>query len=284
MCAKMVRCQKNDACIYLKGPQGCVKSTFPEFLRDYVMGSDYSLEAGSDPIKGRFNAELLKKVFVILEELENFGAGEWMGISSKLKRWITSNVMTIEGKGVDAIQVENIITFWLLSNNDAIQDDDGRRYFILPISTELMRDTKYFEDLRKQCFNKEVGEAYYNYLMEIDLTNFYSQNYPTTETKLDAIAKKLDNVYKFLKEKYILKNRGIKKTKVQDLYKQYEQYCVNMQYKIKHKIDFCRLLEEVGLVRRKDDTIYFYDISYEQLKNISDKFHWVHELDEAEKE
>jgi hypothetical protein len=57
-----------------------------------------------------------------------------------------------------------------------------------------------------------------------------------------------------------------------------------MQYKIKHKIDFCRLLEEVGLVRRKDDTIYFYDISYEQLKNISDKFHWVHELDEAEKE
>ena len=66
-----------------------------------------------------------------------------MGISSKLKRWITSNVMTIEGKGVDAIQVENIITFWLLSNNDAIQDDDGRRYFILPISTELMRDTNF---------------------------------------------------------------------------------------------------------------------------------------------
>jgi predicted RNase H-like nuclease (RuvC/YqgF family) len=57
-----------------------------------------------------------------------------------------------------------------------------------------------------------------------------------------------------------------------------------MQYKIKHKINFCRLLEEVGLIRRKDDTIYFYDISYEQLKSISDKFHWVHELDEAEKE
>jgi ABC-type phosphate transport system ATPase subunit len=28
MCAKMARCEKNDACIYLKGPQGCGKSTF----------------------------------------------------------------------------------------------------------------------------------------------------------------------------------------------------------------------------------------------------------------
>ena len=211
MCAKMARCEKNDACIYLKGPQGCGKSTYPEFLRKYVMGSDLSLEAGSDPIKGRFNKELLAKVMVVFEELENFGPSEWIGISSKLKRWITSDVMTIEEKNVNAIQVINLITFWLLSNNDAIQDDDGRRYFICPISTEHINDLVYFGYIRNTCFNKEVGDAYYNFLMEIDLTGFNSQNYPVTEPKLDSIAKRLDPVYKFLKDCFILKKKELLK-------------------------------------------------------------------------
>lgn len=281
MCSRMVRCIKNDACIYLKGVQGCGKSTFPIFLRIYVMGEDLSLETGSDPLRSKFNKELLSKVHVMFEELENFGTNDWLYISSKLKRWITSDVLAIEGKNEAVIQVENLITFWLLSNNDAIQDDDGRRYFILPVSTERMNDREYFGKIRDECYNDAVGEAYYNYLLEIDIEGFNSQNYPITETKLDSIAKRLDNVYKFLKEKYVLKERGIVDIKVQTFYEQYVTYCNENQLKSKNKIDFNKMLEDVNILRHKSNSHHFYRESYESLKALSDKFHWVHSLDEV---
>lgn len=282
MCAKMARCEKNDACIYLKGPQGCGKSTFPEFLRRFVMGEDIALETGSQPLKNAFNKELEGRIMVIFEELENFTVNEWIGISSTLKRWITSNTMRIERKGKDSYNVENLVTFWLLSNNDAIQDDDGRRYFILPVSTEHLQDHDYFEELRKKCFNREVGDAYYNYLMEINLEGFYSQNYPLTQSKLDSVAKRLDNVYKFLKYKYILPKKNIDKVSVSNLFSQYVEYCSKNQLKPKHKVDFNKTLEDVGITRKKDNAIKFYRITYEELNKISEKFHWVHDLDEVE--
>ena len=89
------------------------------------------LETGSGPLKTKFNSELAGKILVQFEELENFSASEWMSISSVLKRIITSPSIMIEGKGKDAVEQKNINNYVLLSNNDAIQDDDGRRYFIL---------------------------------------------------------------------------------------------------------------------------------------------------------
>lgn len=277
--ANMVRGIKNDCCIYLKGPQGCGKSTHPEFLRIYVMGEDLSVESGSAPLKNRFNAELKGRVMVIFEELENFGPSEWLSISSTLKRWITSPTMQIEGKNKDVITVINIITFWLLSNNDAIQDDDGRRYFILPVSTKYTDDRHYWDELRSMCFNNEVGHAYYCYLMELDLTGFKPQQYPVTTSKLDSYAKRLDTVYRFLKDCFILKNEGIAKMSVGDLHEFYQEYCKQEQIKSKGKIDFNKTLEEVGIQRNKSNDTTFYNVTWKELKAIADKKHWIYELD-----
>ena len=63
--AKMVRGEKNDACIYLKGPQGIGKSTHLEFLRMNVMGKGLSIESGSGPLKNKFNSELKGKVMTM---------------------------------------------------------------------------------------------------------------------------------------------------------------------------------------------------------------------------
>jgi len=282
MMAKMVRGLKNDACIYLKGPQGIGKSTLPEFLRFHVMGTGLSIESGSGPLKNKFNSELKGKVMTIFEELDNFGSAEWMGISSTLKRWITSLTMQIEGKNKDVIEVINIMTFWLLSNNDAIQDDDGRRYFILPVSVKYMEDLQYYGALRDKCFNDEVGHAFYCKLMEIDLTGFNSQRYPLTAAKLDSFAKRLDNVYRFIKDMYVLQRRDITKVTVNDLFVLYQDYCKNMSYKAKNKVDFNKTLEECCIEKKKSDKIHYYSITYKELQAIADKKHWVHDLDTYE--
>ena len=39
----------------------------------------------------------------------------------------------------------------LLSNNDAIKDDDGRRYFIADVTSKREGDIEYWTDLNKSC-------------------------------------------------------------------------------------------------------------------------------------
>lgn len=126
-----------------------------------------------------------------------------MAVSSVLKRKITSPTLMIERKGVDPQEEKNLNNIILISNNDAIQDDDGRRYFILDISTIHRGNTEYFNKLYS-CFSDEVGQLFYSYMMDMDLNGYNSQSYPITQSKLDSFSKRLDNVYKFVKEEFVL--------------------------------------------------------------------------------
>ena len=69
---------------------------------------------------------------------------------------ITSPRINLQNKGSKSYQSENINNYMLCSNNDAIKDDEGRRYFILDISTHRLDDTAYFNKLYGDCFNNKV--------------------------------------------------------------------------------------------------------------------------------
>jgi hypothetical protein len=127
----------------------------------------------------------------------------------------------------------------------------------------------------------EIGHAFFCYLLEIDTTNFKPQSYPITQSKIDSTVKRLDNVYKFIKDNYILKENGIDRIKVGDLFKNYSDYCTKNQiYKPKHKIDFNKTLENINIKYKKINGIHYYEISLNELKKIATKFNWNHELDE----
>ena len=111
---------------------------------DYVIGKDLSLETGSEPIKSNFNSILGGKLLVVFEELENYNKSEWT-VSSRLKRWITSNKITLEKKGIDTHETENINNYILHSNNDSVKDDDGLRYNILDISCKRYADYEFLK-------------------------------------------------------------------------------------------------------------------------------------------
>lgn len=145
--ANMVQGNKNSSCVYLKGAQGLGKSTLVDFLSKYVIGEELSLESGSEPLTSKFNAILEGKLMVFFEELENFSVAQWTSISSTLKRIITSDNYIIEKKGINSYTTKNINNYFILSNNDAIRDDDGRRYFICDLSTKYKQNIDYFSDL-----------------------------------------------------------------------------------------------------------------------------------------
>ena len=288
--AHMIKGNKNDSILYLKSKQGFGKSTLLEFIRQYVVGEDLALETGSGPILSNFNAILGGKLFVYFEELETFSISQWMSVSSRLKRYATSNTITLEDKNVKAYTATNIMNIIIASNNDAVVDDDGRRYFILDIATHRQvipncdnprneENIKFWSDVRS-CFNDEVGHAFYCYLMEVDTTNYRPQNFPTTQSKLDSYAKRMDSHENFLKYNYVL-NRSELKTSLGELYEEYVSYCrgsgISKPYS---KVDLGKKLREIGIEPYKSNDKLKIKMSAKELAQIAKNHNWVHETDE----
>jgi hypothetical protein len=273
---------KNDCALVLKSwLKGAGKSTLHDMLFDYTLNNKMCLETGSEPLKNKFNNILGGKSLVVFEELETFTKSEWSGVDSVLKRQITSKRITLQRKGEDAYETENLNNYMLLSNFD--MNDDDRRYFVLPIQTHRIGDTVYWNKLRDTCFNKEVGSAFYAYLREIDTTNYKAQQYPTTKSKLNSISKRLDTVYKFLKEEYLLKNESVFE-KVNDFYVIFKAYCSTNNKTCVCKTDFISKLSEIQINFYKTKGSNYFKIEHSLLKTIADKFKWVNELDEFDNE
>ena len=275
--SNMLKGNKNNSCLYLKGIQGIGKSTYFEMISRYVIGDALSLETGSDPIRTKFNEILGGKLLVSIEELENFSKAEWESISSTLKRMITSSRINLQNKGTKAYESNNINNYILCSNNDAIKDDEGRRYFILDISTHRYEDEAYFKKLYDECFSDAVGEAFFNYVYSIDTTGFNPQKYPLTNSKLDSIVKRLDSVYKFIKDHFILHNEGLN-IKCSDLFELYRSSSDGVK-KTYGREDFHKKMAEAGIIKIKRSN-WMYIISAKDLLAIATKRHWIHELDE----
>ncbi len=273
---------KNTSCIYLRGEEGIGKSTLTTFMMKHVLGPNMCVETGSEPLKSHFNGILANKLLVCFEELESFSVSEWMVISSRLKKLITSNLISIEFKGKDAYQMNNFNNYVLLSNNDAIKDDNGRRYFIADVSNKKKGDHEYWDNVYS-CFNDDVGFAFYCYLMEVDTSDYNSQScMPTTKNKLDSFVKRLDHVEQFIKEKYVLKNKNIN-CSVDDLFNKYVDYSTEKNFKALGKYQFNARLKELGIIHYKSNDKNKYKISHEDLMTIAKKRHWIHDLDEFEK-
>lgn len=277
--ANMLQGNKNDACLYLKGQQGIGKSTITEFLQEHVIGQDLLLITGSEPLRNHFNLILGGKLLVVFEELENFSASEWASVSSVLKRYVTGTTYLLQGKGQNAFQTNNMNNYIINSNNDAIKDDDGRRYFILDISHKYKNNHQYFGSLRKQCFDDEVGQAFYSYMIEYNISGFIPQLFPTTESKLNSYAKRLDKVYCFLKEKFILQNQNMNIT-AKEIYDLYTSYCKTEDIKKDDNKTFHAKLKQVGLEYRKTKGNHYYIYTHEALLAIANENKWIHELDE----
>jgi hypothetical protein len=278
--SNMLKGNKNNSCLYLKGIQGVGKSSLFVFLSKYVIGQNLGIETGSDPIRTKFNEILGGKLLVCIEELENFSKAEWESISSTLKRMITSPNITLQNKCTKAYESNNINNYILCSNNDAIKDDDGRRYFILDIATHKVGDHAYYHKLYNECFTKEVGEAFFHEIYKININNFNPQSFPITQSKLDSLSKRLDSVYKFIKEEYVLKNLDLDLSATE----LYTEYKYSTTYKAVTKEDFHRKLNEVGLTKTKKDGKLWYEIPHKTLAKCAKSKMWLHELDEYEEE
>ena len=282
--ANMAQGNKNISCIYNKNVlEGTGKSTFTEFISEYVMGYDLSVKGKSDHLKGDHNYPLMGKLFVYFEELQIFSKAQWVAIDSELKDIITSKLGSYTDKYKTRVESNNINNIMITTNNNW-KGVHGRRYFCCDSSMKYMGDNKYFNNLKKKCFNDLVGKAFFSYLQEIDVSEFNSAIMPQTKHKLDLIVEQLLPIEKFLKFEFLLQNKSIN-DKVINLCSAFKGYHANNPFINNEKfssISFNSLMREIGFNCYKSNGYYKYNISVESLKKFADKRKWIHEFDSIE--
>jgi hypothetical protein len=115
-------------------------------------------------------------LFVFFEEFPSTSEREWASISSKLKDLVTGFDAMYENKNEKSIGVAKISNYIINTNDNAIKHSEGRRFFVMDVSTKRMQDTKYFNNIAKRCCNDRVGEALFAYFKAVDTSNFDAQH------------------------------------------------------------------------------------------------------------
>jgi hypothetical protein len=192
---------------------------------------------------------------------------------------VTSTTCTYEKKNETTFVGKNINNVIINSNVDAIKNDEGRRYFILDLNNEKKGDKKFW-DVVYSCMSDEVGDAMFSYLHTIDLTDYFDQGFPLTQSKQDAIVKRLDSVARFIKENFILRHRDMN-TQLQELYEEYKRFCNGS--KTECKIEFNSKLAKYKIEGKKSGNFHNkFNYKREQLKVIAEKNKWLHYTDTYE--
>jgi hypothetical protein len=277
---------KNNVCVLIRTiGQGNGKSTFLKLLEQFVIGEKSTCVGTARMVLSGFNYPMYNKILIKFEELPCFSREQYKGISGHFKNWITEDYINYEDKGKPSFDAFNCHTIFILSNNDCIDDDDGRRYFILDHKNIFAGDekakTEYFKRIYSKCFNQSVGDCFYSYLIDnvVVEPNFDpNSEMPMTKNKKVSSAQKLAKPYVFIKEKFLLAGLNIK-MKLKDLHTMYSNDGKYFKMTVE---TFNRHIMESELSK------YVYtsggykkiEINNENLKEIFTRNNWIGEFDE----
>jgi len=161
-----------------KGGQGVGKTTFAKWFGS-LFGSHFLHLDSEHRLLGNFNAHLHNAIVVLADEAVWAGGKAGLGA---LKRMITEDTLNIERKGLDVVQVKNLIHMLINSNEDWVvpMGFDNRRFAIFEVSDERQNDFKFFQAIEHELF-REGGLAALLYDLQRLTINVNLRAIPNTE-------------------------------------------------------------------------------------------------------
>lgn len=169
----------NRSALVLQAKPGSGKNSFIDFLR-LVLGNHCVAETnGVETLLQKHNSILVNKRLVVVNEVasqKDCFRANW----DRAKTLITDEQICIEPKGVDAYNIRNIGNYIFVTNHvDSILVEEAcRRYTCIQVSEAHKNDEVYFKDLRDACFNQEVANQFYTYLLDMKEDEKVALNVP----------------------------------------------------------------------------------------------------------
>lgn len=173
--------EKKGVALVLRGEKGVGKSTFADVVRKLL--GDHAIKVSHlRHLTGNFNRHLSDKLLVVAEE--SFWAGD-KNDEGPLKDMITSDTLTVEAKGVDAIEIRSLCRIIMVTNSEwaVPATSDERRYFVLDVGNRHRQDLRYFAAIREQLDrrDREGLRAFLALLLKFPLASCNLRKVPETD-------------------------------------------------------------------------------------------------------
>ena len=183
--------------LVLRGLQGTGKNKFADYFGQ-LFGPYYLTVTNLEHITGKFNSHLKYAYLIHANEAIWGGSKKEVGA---LKALITDPTIIIEGKGRDAVPVDNCRHLIVSSNEDwaVPMDLDDRRFFVLNVSSHRKEDIAYFQKLDQQMRQGGLNALLFDLINE-DLSHFDPRQMPINDFGFDMKMKAATSVEKFLFE------------------------------------------------------------------------------------
>ncbi len=173
--------EKIRVCLVIQGLQGSGKSMLSEYLMKKIIGADKMFITGkTDKAFGKFS-DLQGKLLCVLNEASGKDTFE---LNETLKDCITCDVLQLEKKGIDIIEVIDYVNYIFTTNNiNAVKlTADDRRFMAFSVDNTIKNNKEYFTTLKKDLDNISLMRKFYEELMERDLSKWDAINdRPQTE-------------------------------------------------------------------------------------------------------
>ncbi len=181
--------------LVLKGKKGTGKGIIGHLIRS-LFGSHGLHITSANHLTGKFNNHLKDCAFLFVDEALYANDKQHESI---LKGLITEDVITIEGKGVNAYQSRNMLSLIMASNEDWVipASSDERRYCVADMSDEQLGNNSYYDALVDACQTKSVKQAMLYEMLNCDLSEFNVSNIPDTEGLKTQRLESLDSLGKW---------------------------------------------------------------------------------------
>ena len=250
--------------LVLRGLQGTGKNKFVEYF-GRIFGSYFLTVTTLEHITGKFNNHLKYAYLIHANEATWGTTKKEVGV---IKAFITDLTIMIEGKGKDAIPVDNCRHLIVSSNEDwaVPMDLDDRRFFVLNISAHRKEDTHYFQELECQMGEGGIKALLYDLLHE-DVSDFDPRKMPQNDFGFDMKMKSAGSIVKFI---YEALNEGrfnmstcAKKGEwgphpsVQ-VYDNYKEWCKHEGLRQETNAEFGKRLKKILAVEKRRRTIHDY--------------------------
>jgi hypothetical protein len=187
----------NLVALAMVSPQGTGKGTLLEFMDLILRDVNTVSVSGVDKVIQKHNTILQNKRLVNINEMSST-KDEFKSNFDKLKTLITDPKITIEPKGVNPYKIKNISNYILFTNHrDAIiVEESDRRYAIFEMSIAHINDSAYFKNIRNTCFNQDVANEFYTYLLDFPAVDIIK--IPDTELRREMMSMSKSTPLKFL--------------------------------------------------------------------------------------
>lgn len=194
--------RKTNVMIVITGEEGTGKSLmFNALKRLFGANKCIEISAPEKDLFGTFAHKWADKQMVLLND---FNPAELKRENSeRMKALITETDITLEKKGIDQYETNQYCQFFAFSNSmSPVPINSGsRRYWIISSSSQMKGNTAYFNNLVEWMKKDENILAWYEKLMDMDLSDFVPWDFPETEIMEIAKASNMTPVEMFMEDK-----------------------------------------------------------------------------------